>query len=116
MHALTTRNAKPVAVLAAAVATLYLAGPLPRGPAARGEGPAAAARHANLELAQAEVRACQATTGRSWDDCLDESEGKALIRRAERIAELDARRGVVRNGDVLFGEDAPARAPRASAP
>ena len=42
---------------------------------------------------QAEIHACMAGGARSHDDCLDEIEGKALIQRAERLAQAGSRPG-----------------------
>ena len=64
-------------------------------------------RHAAFELEQAEIRHCLRGVGRTWSDCADEAEAKALIRRAEWVAQLDARRGAVRGADDDLLEPAP---------
>jgi hypothetical protein len=77
--------------------------------------PSGQAAHRGFDLEQAEVRHCVRAGGRSWEDCRDEVEAKALIRRAEWVAQLDARRGVVRDardlGDDLLEPDPTAPAP-----
>ena len=53
--------------------------------------PAPAPGHpAGFGVMLAEIRACMARSGRSHDDCLDEIEGKALIQRAEWLAQNGA--------------------------
>lgn len=73
------------------------------------------AAHRGFDVERAEVRHCQRAEGRSWEDCRDEVEAKALIRRAEWVAQLDARRGVVRDagglGDDLLEPDPAAPVP-----
>jgi hypothetical protein len=110
MTAPVPRLAAPAfALLAAGIAATACAHALVTAQAA--PWPAA---HRGFDVEQAEARQCQRATGRSWDDCLDEVEAKALIRRAEWVAQLDARRGVVRareRGDDLLEPDPTAPAP-----
>ncbi len=52
--------------------------------------PPATSHPAGFGVLQAEVHACMARSGRGHDECLDEIEGKALIQRAEWLAQNNA--------------------------
>ena len=70
----------------------------------------APAHPSGFGVLQAEVHACMASSGRSHDECLDEIEGKALIQRAEWLAQIEERQGVQRR-DVADEDEADASVP-----
>jgi len=78
MNALS-RLAVPTAAAAAVLAlSSSLAAALPHFVA-----PLVAPHGVLVDVAEAETLACQARSGRDWDDCDAETAGKALIRDAE---------------------------------
>ena len=79
MSAFSTRNALPV--VTSVVSALFLV-------TAGSHESAAQASASSAQVAQAEVQRCVAT-GRDFDDCLDEADGKALIERADWLARND---------------------------
>jgi len=58
---------------------------------------AVAVRPVAFDVLQAEIDDCRLRSGRTHDECADEVEGKALIRQAESLAELEATQGSDRN-------------------
>jgi hypothetical protein len=114
LFSLTPRRASRVlrtAAAAAAIGALFLATAVAHVVVVP---PAAHAHPAGFGVLQAEIHACMATSGRGHDDCLDEIEGKALIQRAEWLAEND-RLPAATADDGELGDGA-ARPPRSSTP
>ncbi len=79
MSAFSVRNALPV--VTSVVSALFLV-------TAGSQEPASQASTSPAQVAQVEVQHCVAS-GRDIDDCLDESDGKALIERADWLARND---------------------------
>ena len=65
---------------------------------------------AGFDVARAEIQACEAAGGRSHDECVEETAGKALIRGAESAAEQNAQRDP--DPDDALALAAPTRLPR----
>ncbi len=95
---LSPRNLLPAAATLAATFLLVNATPQVGAP-----GPATIVVHAaSLDFTQAELGACEARIDRSHDDCVEEAQGKALIRSAERIAQLDSRSGISQDDELAL--------------
>jgi hypothetical protein len=108
MNFLAPKNLLPAVALI--VAMFFIVSAVPH---VTPSGPAAAHRH-GFRILMAEVRACEARGERSHDECVDEAQGKALIRRAEWMTRLEAQQGAVRGDDLDDAVDAAesARSPR----
>jgi hypothetical protein len=102
MNVLKPRNLLSTAALVAV--TFFLVGAAPHV-VSRTPAWTPVHRH-GLDLVQQEVNHCEARGERSRDECIDEAEGKALIRHAEWLARLEAGGGRAHDDSTDAAADA----------